>query len=64
MTKICTVKDCEIELELELSIIIEICRWCRKEFEPTWSDDEWLDDWLRPFGDDSDSANQMEWVEE
>jgi len=49
----CKVKDCETNLELELSGIIGICRWCRKEFNPDWDDDDWLNDWVAMMEDDT-----------
>jgi hypothetical protein len=38
---ICSVEECNIELELELSLMVEICRWCREELQPDWEDWQW-----------------------
>lgn len=45
MNKKCQCEDCDIQLDLELSQLLGICRWCRKEHEPDWDDDDWFDDW-------------------
>ena len=45
----CTVKDCGIVLEFDLSKMIEICRWCRKEMEPSWEDSDWEQEWHSQF---------------
>jgi len=41
----CTVKDCNITIELDISAMVGICVWCRKEFEPSWDDDDWFEEW-------------------
>ena len=42
----CSVKDCETVLELDLSFQIKICRWCRREMQPSWDDDDWFDEFM------------------
>jgi len=43
--QICGSPDCEIELERDLSFMVGICIWCRKEQRPEWDDDDWFHDW-------------------
>jgi len=38
----CEVKDCSIELSLEVSLEVGICFYCRREIEESWDDDDWL----------------------
>lgn len=42
----CSITDCEIILELDLSFTLGICRWCRRELEPEWDDDDWFNDYM------------------
>jgi len=42
----CSVKDCETVLELDLSFQIKICRWCRREMQPSWDDDDWFNEFM------------------
>ena len=46
MKEICSVTDCDTVLELDLSFTIKICRWCRREMEPTWDEDDWFNSWM------------------
>jgi len=41
----CSVRGCETDLELDLSFLLKICRWCRLEFHPEWDDEEWFNQW-------------------
>jgi len=50
----CSVKDCETVLELDLSFQIKICRWCRRELEPSWDDDDWFHLWVATHEVDED----------
>lgn len=43
----CMCNDCDIVLELELSLLIGICRWCRRELEHDWDDTDWFDDYQK-----------------
>jgi len=39
----CNQKGCDVELEFELSLALEMCRFCQIVWEPDWSDQEWWD---------------------
>jgi len=52
----CICADCDIELELELSMMIKICRWCRKELAPSWTEDDWYNDWIFQMEEDADEC--------
>ena len=41
----CSTIGCDITLELEISMFVKICRWCRQEAEPNWDDTDWMDDY-------------------
>jgi hypothetical protein len=47
----CSVKDCETVLELDLSFILKICRWCRKQFEEDWDEDDWFNHHVEEYED-------------
>jgi len=54
----CSVKDCETVLELDLSFTIKICRWCRREMQPSWDDDDWFDEFMNSIEADIDDSNE------
>ena len=41
----CGVIDCDIQLEFDLSKMVESCIWCRKELRPEWEDSDWEQAW-------------------